>query len=165
MTRLLPAALLAVVVPLAGCAAGQNDTTSHERTTPYTADASIGPIVVRDVVITPTSSGSSDSSTGAAGAQAYLSLVVTSSTTATLTGATVGDGNVQPTSGADLTVRPQRLLIISDPQASTDASHPALEVSGLSQAPVVGTTMTVTLTFQDAGTVTVQAPVRDVAPA
>ena len=198
-TRLLPAALLAVSLPLAGCAAGQNDTTSHERGTPYTADATVGPIFVRNVVITPATSAASSTPSASASAsasptasssatpsgspsasasaspspssssapQAYLLLTAASSTPDQLTGATVsGGGTVTPSSGADLRVKPQQLLMIVNPEAGgADASKPSLEITGLASPPVLGTTMTVTLRFQNAGTVTIQAPVRELAPA
>ena len=38
-TRLLPAALIAVVLPLAGCAAGRDDATSHEQACIFTDSA------------------------------------------------------------------------------------------------------------------------------
>jgi hypothetical protein len=151
-TRLLSAAALLVVVPLAGCAAGRNDATSREHA-PRVIDASAGPVAVRNVVISPSTSGNGT-------AQAFLSFTLVSQTTDTLTGASVSGGTVTPTdSTASLTVRPQTPLIISDPETPT--TNPGLAITGLPKAPVVGTTMTVTLTFQNSGTVTVQAPVRD----
>jgi hypothetical protein len=56
-------------------------------------------------------------------------------------------------------VKPQTPLVISDPETPT--TNPGLAINGLPKPPVVGTTLTVTLTFQNAGSVTVQAPVRD----
>jgi hypothetical protein len=151
-TRLLSTAALLVVVPLAGCAAGKSDATSGEHA-PRVVNASAGPVLVRDVEISPATSGSGT-------AQAYLSFTLVSQTTDTLTGASVDGGTVSPTdASAPLTVKPQTPLIISDPQTAT--TNPGLAISGLPQVPVVGTTMTVTLSFQNAGTVTIQAPVRD----
>ena len=157
-TRLLSTAALVVAVPLAaapltGCAAGKADATSGEHA-PRVIDASAGPVLVRNVEISPSTSGS---------AQAYLSFTLVSQAADTLTGATVAGGTVTPTdSSADLTVRPQTPLIFSDPDTTTTTTtNPGLAITGLAQPPVVGTTMTVTLTFQNAGTVTVQAPVRD----
>lgn len=151
-TRLLSTAALLVVVPLAGCAAGQGDATSHEHA-PRLIDAAAGPVLVRDVEISPATDGNGT-------AQAFLSFTVVSQKTDTLTGATVAGGTVTPTdSSASLTVNPQTPLIISDPDTPT--TNPALAITGLATPPVVGTTMKVTLTFQNAGSVTVQAPVRD----
>ena len=150
-TGLLVAVPLAVL-PLTGCAAGKADATSKEHA-PRVIDASAGPVLVRNVQISPSTSGNGS-------AQAYLSFTLVSQTTDTLTGATVAGGQVSPTdSTASLTVRPQTPLIISDPDTPT--TNPGLAITGLASPPVVGTTMTVTLTFQNAGTVTVQAPVRD----
>jgi copper(I)-binding protein len=197
-TRLLPAAVLAVALPLAGCAAGENATTSQERPTPYTADGKVGPVFVRNVVITPASGFSSSSpSTSASGspsssatptesasatgsasaapsesssagstssAQAYLSVTIASSTSDSLTGVSVPGATVTPSQGADFSIRPQQLLTVRDPQASASASGPTIEISGLPTAPLVGTTLPVTLTFQKAGSVTIQAPVREIAP-
>jgi hypothetical protein len=156
-TRLLSTITLLVVVPLAavplaGCAAGKADATSREHS-PAVIDASAGPVLVRNVVISPSVDRSGT-------AQAFLSFTLVSQTTDTLTGASVGAGTVTPTnSTAPLTVRPQIPLIISDPETATN--NPGLAINGLPSAPVVGTTMKVTLTFQNAGTITVQAPVRD----
>ena len=164
-TGLLVAVPLAVL-PLSGCAAGKADATSKEHA-PRVIDASAGPVLVRDVQISPAIGGSSTSpgaspspGTGAGAAQAYLSFTLVSQAPDTLVGASVAGGQVSPTdSTASLTVRPQTPLIISDPD--TGSSNPALAITGLTNPPVVGTTMKVTLTFQNAGTITVQAPVRD----
>jgi hypothetical protein len=156
-TRLLSTVALLVVVPLAGvslagCAAGKADATSHEHS-PRLVDASAGPVLVRNVVISPSISGNGT-------AQGFLSFTLVSQTTDTLTGASVGGGTVTPTdSTAPLTVRPQTPLVISDPETPT--TNPGLAITGLPNPPLLGTTLTVTLRFQNAGTVTVQAPVRD----
>ena len=156
-TRLLSTATLFVAVPLAalpltGCAAGKADATSSEHA-PRVVDASAGPVLVRNVEISPSTSGNGT-------AQAFLSFTLVSQTTDTLTGASVAGGTVTPTdTSAQLTVRPQTPLVISDPETPT--TNPGLAINGLPTPPVVGTTMTVTLTFQNAGTITVQAPVRD----
>ena len=137
---------------MTGCAAGKADATSQEHA-PRVVDASAGPVLVRNVEISPSTSGNGT-------AQAFLSFTLVSQSTDTLTGATVAGGTVTPTdTTAELTVRPQTPLIISDPETPT--TNPGLAINGLPKAPVVGTTLTVTLTFQNAGTVTVQAPVRD----
>ena len=150
--RLLSATGLLIAVPLTGCAAGKADATSKEHA-PRVIDAAAGPVLVRDVQISPSASGGT--------AQAYLTFTLVSQTPDTLTGATVAGGQVSPTdSTASLTVRPETPLIIADPDTTTTA-NPGLAITGLANPPVVGTTITVTLTFQNAGTVTVQAPVRD----
>ena len=157
-TRLLSTAALLIAVPfaalpLAGCAAGKADATSSEHA-PRVIDASAGPVLVRNVEISPATSGNGS-------AQAFLSFTLVSQTADTLVGASVPGGTVTPTdASAPLTVKPQTPLIISDPETAT-TTNPGLAISGLPQTPVVGTTMAVTLTFQNAGSVTVQAPVRD----
>lgn len=109
---------------------------------------------MRNVAISPSTSGNGT-------AQAFLTFTLVSQTEDTLTGASLaGGGTVTPTdTTAALTVRPQAPLIISDPETPT--TNPGLAINGLPQLPVVGTTMSVTLTFQNSGSVTVQAPVRD----
>ena len=154
-TRLLPAVALLVVVPLAGCAAGRNDATSNEHSTRI-INADAGRVGVRNVAISPSFSGNGT-------AQAFLTMTLVSQTTDTLTGVSLAQGGtVTPTDPtAPLTVRPQAPLVISDPETPT--TNPGLAINGLPKVPVVGTTMAVTLTFQNAGSVTVQAPVRDAA--
>ena len=166
---------------MSACAAGQNDATSREHS-PRVIDASVGSVRVANVQIvaangaalpsaspTDTSSASpsaspSASSSAGSGAQGYLTLTVSSTQDDELTGAAVaGGGTVTPTSSGSLTVTPGQLLIIGDPQAGS--SGPALAVSGLPQAPIVGSTVAVTLYFRNAGSVTVQAPVRESQPA
>jgi hypothetical protein len=151
-TRLLSAVALLVVVPLAGCAAGRADATSGEHA-PRVIDASAGPVAIRNVQISPSTSGNGT-------AQAFLSFTLVSQTTDTLTGVSIDGGTVTPTDASTpLTVKPQTPLIISDPETPT--TNPGLAINGLPKAPVVGTTMSVTLTFASSGSVTVQAPVRD----
>ena len=175
-TRLLPATLL-VVLPLVGCAAGQRDATSHEHPTPWVANAQVGPVAVRNVVVTPVSADAAASptpsetatpgSTGTPGVvpQAYLSLALVSSQPDTLTGASIPGGTVTPTdAAANFAVTPNQILTIGDPLSSSTGG-PSLEISGLPTPPVVGTTLQVTLTFQKAGQVTLTAPVRDLAAA
>ena len=151
--RLLSAVALLAALPLAGCAAGQDDATSHEHS-PHVVDAQAGPVDVRNVVVWPSNSGNGT-------AQAYVTFTLVSSVTDTLTGVSLaGGGSVNPTdSSTQLTVKPQAPLIISDPDTPT--TNPGLAVTGLTKAPVPGTTIAVTLTFQNSGSVTVQAPVRE----
>ena len=152
-SRLLSAVALLVVVPLAGCAAGRGDATSKE-SSPHIVDAQAGVVAIRNVVVWPSNSGSGN-------AQAYVTFTLVSPLTDTLTGVSVGKGGtVTPTDPtAQLVVKPHAPLIISDPDTPT--TNPGLAVNGLSSPPLAGTTIPVTLDFQNAGTVTVLAPVRD----
>jgi len=155
-TRLLPAALL-IVLSLAGCASGLNDATSREHATPWVADINVGPVQVRNVMVSPATS-----STGTAQAYLSMALATTSSKPDELTGATIsGGGTVTPTAGgASFTITPNQLLIIPNPESGSASTGPGLAITGLTASPQVGTTMTVTLTFRDAGSVQVHAPVR-----
>jgi hypothetical protein len=152
-TRLLSAVALLVAVPLAGCAAGRNDATSNE-SSPHIINAEAGPVAVRNVVVWPSNSGNGT-------AQAYVTFTLVSPVTETLTGVSVGSGaTVTPTDPTtQLIVKPHAPLVISDPDTPT--TNPGLAITGLSKPPVPGTTMPVTLSFQNAGSVTVQAPVRE----
>ena len=152
-TRLLSAVALLVVVPLAGCAAGRDDATSKE-SSPHIVDAQAGLVAVRNIVVWPSNSGNGT-------AQAYVTFTLVSPQTDTLTGVSVGNGGtVTPTDpSAQLVVKPQAPLIISNPDTPT--TNPGLAINGLSTAPLPGTTIRVTLAFQNAGTVQVQAPVQE----
>jgi copper(I)-binding protein len=152
-TRLLPALAL-LVVPLAGCASGLHDATSHERATPYVANADVGSVDVRDVVIAPAAGGSTS-------AQAFISMVLLSSKPDELTGVALdGGGTVTPTdASASLAISPNNVLTIANPETPT--TDPGLAITGLPQPPVVGTTIKVTLTFRDAGSVQLDVPVED----
>ena len=152
-TRLLSAVALLVVVPLAGCAAGRDDATSQEGS-PHIVNAQAGVVAVRNVVVWPSNSGNGN-------AQAYVTFTLVSPVTDTLTGVSVGNGGtVTPTDPtAQLVVKPHAPLVISDPDTPT--TNPGLAVNGLTTPPVAGTTIPVTLNFQNGGSVTVQAPVRD----
>jgi hypothetical protein len=152
-TRLLPIALLAIA--LAGCASGQNDVTSHEHETPWEADANIGNVQIRDVVVSP-STGSS--------AQGYVTMVLLGNGTTgdQLTDVTLSDGGtVTPSDPTAFKVSPNRVLSVTDPDLGTATAGPTLAVSGLTAPLQVGTTVDVTLTFANAGQVKLTAPVRD----
>ena len=90
-----------------------------------------------------------------------MTFTLVSPQTDTLTGVSVGNGGtVTPTDPTvPLVVKPQAPLIISNPDTPT--TNPGLAVNGLSTAPLPGTTIRVTLAFQNAGTVQVQAPVQE----
>jgi hypothetical protein len=151
--RLLSAVALLVVVPLAGCAAGRDDATSQE-SSPRIIDADTGSVAVRNIAVWPSNSGNGT-------AQAYVTFTLVSPVTDTLTGVSVGTGaTVTPTDPTtQLIVKPQAPLIISNPDTPT--TNPGLAITGLTTPPVPGTTIPVTLNFQNAGSVTVQAPVRE----
>ena len=159
--RSLVARIAAVVVAgsLAGCAAGLHDETSRERSTPYLGSAVVGGLKVRDVAVIPADTGivsspSTGSDTGQT--QGALTMVVVNdgSGVDNITNIQVGDGgSVTPTDAtASGTVEPGRSLIFGS--NSSD-----LSISGLSSPLVPGTTIKVTVTFQIAGQVVVQAPV------
>ena len=140
-------------MPLAGCAAGRDDATSHE-SSPHLVNADAGSVAVRNVVVWPSNSGSGT-------AQAYVTFTLVSQVTDTLTGVSVGNGaTVTPTDPTvQLVVKPQAPLVISNPDTPT--TNPGLAITGLTKPLVPGTTIPVTLNFQNAGSVTVQAPVRE----
>ena len=146
------------MLPLAGCAAGLHDATSQEHATPWVANATVGDVAIRDVVIAPSESGNGT-------AQGYLSMVLTGITRDQLVSAQLDSGGtVTPTDPtAQFTIVPNQLTTIANPETPT--TNPGLAINGLSQPLVVGTTMGVTLTFRDAGQVHIQAPVNSPATA
>lgn len=175
--------LVAAVVltgSLGGCAAGLHDETSKEGSTPYVGGAGAGGLKVRDVaVILPFGVGSTPGvyvggpapgpspSPGDNGqTQGSLTLVVVNDGSApdNITGIQVGnDGAVTPTDpNASGTVDPGHSLIFGT-HTSSVPNEPAndLSISGLSSPLAPGTTVKVTVTFQNAGQIVVQAPVLD----
>lgn len=147
------------VASAAGCAAGQNDATSHEHSTPYVANVdAAGGLAIRDVVVTI------DATKPNAG---FLSLVIVNngSQPDALTGAQVEDGTVTPTEASAIpAVAPSHTLTFIDPQTTQVSSVSGqvaggLAVTNLSKPLVDGTSVTVTLEFSTAGQVTVRAPV------
>jgi len=169
-TRRVGVALVAAMsVAAAGCGAGQNNETDKERSTPFSGSGNAGAIAVRAVRLVPaTSVGTvatptpSTVSTGTpSSAQAYLTLTIvnTGQSNDALTNATIPGGQIAP-SGAgpsSLTLPAQGTVQFGDPD--TGSTGAALGVSGLSTPLLVGTVAKVTLTFQNGGSVTVQAPV------
>ena len=143
---------------LAGCAAGLHDETTRERSTPYVGAATVGGLKIRDVAVIASASTSTPATTPGSDTgetQGSLTMVIVNGGTApdSITGVQVGDGgSVTPsdpsTSG---TVEPGQSLIFG---SGTD-----LSVSGLAAPLVVGTTVQVTVSFQSAGDVVLQAPV------
>lgn len=154
---------------LAGCAAGLHDETSSEHSTPYVAAASVGDLKIRDVTViagaTTTAPAATPSPTGDTGeTQGSLTLVIVNRGTSpdSITGIHVGDGgSVVPTDpAASGTVLPGQSLIFgagAEPGSATPAND--LSISGLAAPLVPGTTVTVTVSFQNAGDVVLQAPV------
>jgi plastocyanin len=154
---------------LAGCAAGLHDETSSERSTPYVAGAVIGGLKVRDVaVIAAGSSSQAPAASPAAGdtgqTQGSLTMVVVNNGAApdSITGVQVGDnGGVTPTNpDASATIDPgQSVIFGAAAGGGTDSTASDLSISGLSAPLQPGTTIKVTVTFQTAGQVVLQAPV------
>jgi len=122
------------------------------------ANATVGDVAVRDVVIAPSDSGNGT-------AQGYLSMVLTGAKSDQLVSAQLdGGGTITPTDpAAQFTIVPNQLTTIANPETPT--TDPGLAINGLSQPLVVGTTMGVTLTFRVAGQVHIQAPVQPPATA
>ena len=154
-TRRSLGALVLLALAAAGCGAGNNTETDKERTTPYLAQVSAGSVAVRAIRIAVADSPTST------GPQAYLlaTLVNRSTQTDTLTSATVAGSAVQATGGTavDVALPPQQVVQIGNPDLG--ATGTSLGV-GVTQDPLqVGTTATVTFTFQTAGTVTVDVPI------
>jgi hypothetical protein len=131
-----------------------------------TVTATATPGATNTPQLSPSPSASASASGSSGGAQAYLTMTLVSSVEDTLTNATLSSGGtVTPTDASTpLTVKPQQALIISDPETATTPG-PALAITGLAQPLRLGTTVRVTLTFQNAGTVTLDAPVRNPAVA
>jgi len=159
-------ALLLLALVATGCGAGRNTDTDKERATPYVADATAGSVAVRAIRIVlagdaTTSAATSTPSAAGPTAQAYLTatFVNRGAKADTLVNATVAGGAVQP-SGFDLTglpLPPSQVVRLVDPESET--TGPSLIVGALSTELLVGTTQKVTMTFQAAGTVTVDVPV------
>jgi copper(I)-binding protein len=148
-------ALLLLALVATGCGAGRDTDTDKERATPYVADATAGPVAVRAIRIVLA---------GDVTAQAYLTatFVNRGEKTDTLVNATVAGGAVQP-AGFDVTglpLPPSQVVRLVDPEAET--TGPSLIVGALSTELLTGTTQKVTMTFQSAGTVTVDVPVMTV---
>jgi hypothetical protein len=166
-------ASVVVAGSLAGCAAGLHDETSSERSTPYVAGAAIGGLKVRDVAViaggtssaTPSPTPTATPTGGDTGeTQGSLTMVVVNNGTApdTITGVQVGDGGgVTPTNpDASGTINPGQAIVFGDAsKAGSAATASDLSISGLSAPLVPGTTIKVTVTFQSAGPVVLQAPV------
>ena len=138
-------------LPLASaCGATKNSETNSERTSPFVASADAGSMAVRGIRVVP-----STDTTG------YLIAAVVNrgSSTDTLTNATVGGGAVTPSGVSGFAVDPHHSLVFSTPAVGgSDAA--TLEITAAPAPLKVGTTVPVTFTFENAGTVRVDAPVK-----
>jgi copper(I)-binding protein len=174
--RVLGAALVVAVLPLAAaCGAGRDTTMDKERQTPYVANVKAGSLLVTGAMLVPAAATSasatpsaSESATptpsatpSAAGAQAYLVVTIANSGTNPdqLTGVVVQGATVSPSdqSSESLTVPAQQLVRFGNPESGDSGT--SLAVSGASEPFTVGTSMQVTFEFRDAGSATLEAPV------
>ena len=160
------AAAVVLAGSLAGCAAGLHDETSSEHSTPYVGAGAVGGLKVRDVaVIAADTSVTSSSPGGDTGqTQGSLTMVIVNDGSApdNITGVQVGDsGGVTPTDPTTSgTVDPgQSLIFGATPAPGSTTPANGLSISGLSAPLVPGTTVKVTVTFQNAGQVVLNAPV------
>jgi copper(I)-binding protein len=177
--------LLVTVAGAAGCGAGRDTETDKERATPYLAKGDAGPVAVRAVRVvvagdtvpaaaSPTASASTSAtavplasatpsaSSGAGnGPQAYLvaTVVNRAGTPDQLTNATVSGGSVQPIAAdsSSLSLPPNQVVRFGDPEVGS--ADVALGIGGLSTGLVPGKSVRVTLTFQNAGTVSIVVPI------
>jgi len=178
--RTLGVAVIAVLPLVAACGAGRDTTTDKERQTPYVASASAGSLLVTAARLVPSQAATSSATPAAATespppsgsaspsassgptAEAYLVVTVYNrgEQPDQLTGAQVQGASVTPRdqSASALTVDPREALRFVDPEV--DGSGPVLEVSGFAQPIQDGTAVPVTFQFQNAGSVTLQVPVR-----
>jgi copper(I)-binding protein len=178
--RTLGAAVIAVLPLVAGCGEGRNTTTDKEHQTPYVVNASAGSLFVTGAILVPAQAGTSDTTgtastvtptpsasavstaTPAATADGYLlvDIVNRGTTPDQLTGVLVEGASVTPAdeSPQGLTLPPSQAVHFDDPELGGTGN--SLQVSGLSQPLTVGSTVPVTLRFQQAGSVTLQVPVR-----
>ncbi len=178
-TRLvLPLLALIGTASVAGC--GDNFTNAIGNATRNVATADLGPLAIRGarLVMSPEASTPSPSTSPAVSpageptpppspsVEAYLMLTIVNSGSGaeSLTGASVAGATVAPGSGTDsLTIEPRKALQFGDPDLGYDG--PALEVSGFSEPPKAGTSVEVTLSFDNHGTVRLAVPVKDIAAA
>ena len=144
---------VAVAVPLAaGCGAGKGNETDKIRATPYNASADAGSMAVRGIRVVPTTGGET--------AGYLLAAVVNRGKSPdTLTNATVSGGAVTPNGISGFTVEPSHSLSFTTPEVG-GPDTPTLTITTSPDPLTVGTTVPVTFTFENAGTVEVQVPVK-----
>jgi len=149
----------AVLVPSQAAASGAEGDTSATPTTSPSPSESGSPSPSPSP--SASASGSPDSASGAT-AEAFLVVTVYNrgSRPDQLTGAQVQGASVNPRdpSASSRTVAPQQALRFVDPELG--GTGPVLEVSGFAQPLENGTATSVTFQFQNAGSVTLQVPVR-----
>ena len=154
-------ALVLVALAATACGAGNNTETDHERGTPFIAQASAGSIAVRGIRVV-LSDTATNVNASASTPQAYLTATIVNraQTADSLTGASVAGAtvNLAGTGTPTLGLPPQQVTQIGDPEVG-GFFGPTLGVGALQQALSAGTTTTVTFTFQNAGSVSVQVPV------
>jgi hypothetical protein len=95
--------------------------------------------------------------------QAYLTLVLVNrgARPDTLTSVTVDGNAVQPSGSGLVSVQPRQSMQFGDPEIGLPG--PSLEVFGLPTPPVPGSSVAVTVSFQNNGTARLDVPVKDAA--
>jgi copper(I)-binding protein len=158
--RRLLGALLVVTLPFAaGCGANRDSGTDNIDARPYSGSADAGELAVRAVRVIP-AEDQFVSSSGDSSAEAYLTLAIvnTGTTADTLMNATVEGASVAPGGGpGSFRIEPHHTLSFGTPDLGHEG--PTLEINGLVEPLVDGTTIAVSLTFADGGTVRTIAPV------
>ncbi len=171
-------ALVIALAAAAGCGAGQGNETQQESNSVQGAHATIGPILIQDIYITPvgediapppgaslaapdvTSVSPSPVVTpsvitrGQVDGYLVATLIDTSTTGSDqLTGVTVQGGTAQPTpAGVNLTVAHLGTLNLADPADPQSTGGPYITISGMTSALSIGLTVPVTFTMASAGT-------------
>lgn len=142
--------VLALPVVTACGAPGPHGTTSEERQSPYVAAADAGDMAVRGIRVVP--------ATGDAAGYVLAVVVNSGDHPDALTNATIEGGTIAPVGLTTLDIQPNHSLQFSSPDI--DPSLPALQIGTLATPLQVGTTVPMTFTFADAGSVSVQVPVK-----
>lgn len=179
MLRRRFAVVAALAVPaLVACGAGRDTETQHERATNLPS-AHVGDLTVAAVRLVPSASApayiapapgntaapvASSAPTGH-GTLAYLMMAVVNSgdSADSLTGVSLGSGTVRPVGvsagGSGLTIPATQSVSFGDPDNGDTGA--GLAVSGLPHPLELGTIVRVTLSFQNAGNVSLSVPVVD----
>ncbi|HEU5035033.1 MAG TPA: hypothetical protein VFT62_09795 [Mycobacteriales bacterium] len=95
--------------------------------------------------------------------QGYLTLVIVNrgSQPDTLTSVTAAGNAVQPSGSGSISIKPRQSVQFGDPEIGLPG--PTLEVIGLPTPPVPGSSVRVTVSFQNNGTANLTVPVKDAA--